>query len=600
MRSVAAVSLLTLLSASLTFAQAADQPKKDDPRKAEDMTGGGALSPPAKPSKGSDCPLRTLVETGECPALPKAAARKSALPAADILLNLAQEGRLSAAPGMSQGLTEAALNEAVQILGQIVVDRASQEAFRQLQNRLVKLLACAGNGAQYLPTTCDALQALRVQDVAMAPQVLTSALVADVASQLLRNASSNFKAGADANPSATNLLAVVQRDIAPLAFRGERGLDARMATLSLSQLRSKGLAILAADAGTLCDHPTSAAKAADAALGFATAATAACFLQSDDSPAACSAGQVVSSLFNTVCGKKGDPAVEAAAETLAVDLITMGAALTDQKKPDIKRRLRAANDGLFDFLCLSFDFENGCPASAKAPTQQWALQSLRTLFGSVIEGEPLQTVVRTAGFVRQFLPEDDARRGVRLLSGLLDYAITVDPANAPSTTGTTGTASTNLHDQRTKILESLTADMTDRTGRLGDSIFSVGGALRVVGGVWLDQPSRVFYGPLSLPLGFALDDYFANKAYGIHLEATALDLGHYLTFDDGGKVRDVDVAQALAPGAGAAFFWGTSLPVTLGVNASYAPSYQSTDTAKHGAFNVALTFGIYVPLLDLN
>lgn len=613
MRAIATIPLLSLLSAGVALA-APPAPAERDNRKAEDPVGGkpkekGAANNGAavQNERAPKCSLATVLDQGLCPSAPptenKAAVVRSGT---EVLQNLADRKRLApSSVGAAQGLALDALNEAVQILGQIVVDRASQEAFRQLQEKLVKLLDCAGGGKTILPMTCEAIQTLRLQDIASSPQVLSSALLADIAAQLFALTNKALAA----NVTATQLLSIIQRDIAPILFRGDHGIDTRMAPLSVSKLRAQGLDFVRAAGAAptppvLC-APTTNPGRADAALGFAAAATTACFLQQEDAPANCPGADVVATLFDKVCGATGDRAIEKAAETLAIDLITAATAVNDKSAPDGKRRLRAANDGLWDYLCLSVDFTSGCPVTAQPPTAQWALGSLRAVFGSAIEGDKLETVVRTATLMRALIqaPEEQSnrQRGLRLLAGLLDYTVTFDPAKMTAPPGSTTPPPTqaDLHAQRTKILESLTADMTDRTGRLGDNIFSVGGALRATGGVWL-RDSRAFYGPVSLPLGFALDSYFKGKAHGFHFEVTAIDLGQYLTFDNGGEVRTPDAVQAFAPGAGIAFFWGTSIPFTLGVNASYSPTYRPTETASRGAFNIAGSLGFYVPLFDLN
>jgi hypothetical protein len=88
----------------------------------------------------------------------------------------------------------------------------------------------------------------------------------------------------------------------------------------------------------------------------------------------------------------------------------------------------------------------------------------------------------------------DKRNALRLMAGLHDYAATYAPA-----TDSTGKAPTadELHQQRTKILESLTDDMTNRAGRGGDCIFSLGGALRAAGGVRIGTQTKgsTFFGP---------------------------------------------------------------------------------------------------------
>ena len=416
MRAIAAFSFLSLLFARLAWAAPPDQPKDD--RKAEGAVGGTGSKEPAKADNIGDdsknktaptCTLAVLLERGTCPIAAPSGPELAASASAQVLQKLAEGARLApTSTGGAQGLALDAINEAVQILGQIVVDRASQEAFRQLQNKLVDLLGCNGSGKEILPMTCEAIQTLRIQDIATAPQVLSSALLADIAAQLFKAAKADLDAKStakdakstakDANSTAKELLSIIQRDIAPLIFRGDHGIDLRMAPLSVSQLRAQGLQnIRRAETGlkppSLC-KPTTDPEKANAALGFAAAATAACFLQQDDVPANCPGPEVVSTLFEKVCGSDGDRAIEKAGSTLAVDLIAAATAADDRGNPDGKRRLRAANDGLWDYLCLSVDFTDGCPVTAQQPKTQWALASLHAIFGSAIEGDKLETVVR--------------------------------------------------------------------------------------------------------------------------------------------------------------------------------------------------------------
>lgn len=65
-------------------------------------------------------------------------------------------------------------------------------------------------------------------------------------------------------------------------------------------------------------------------------------------------------------------------------------------------------------------------------------------------------------------------------------------------------------------------------------------------------------------------------------------------------MQKVDAVQALTAGAGVAFFWGASIPFTVGAQVSYAPWYQFSDSATKGAFNFSVAAGFYVPLLDFN
>lgn len=511
------------------------------------------------------CPLATLVNAGGCAPKVENQAARLPLEGRKKLVGLAEAGQVvDTSIGGSQSLSADALNEVVQILGQIVVDRASQEGFRLLQQRLIDLLTCEGNGKTILPTTCQTLESLRLQDIASAPQALLSALLADLSSRLfddakkekefvcaeitslcadgknacgeiakvcadstktradVNNVCGDAKTAAgvseickDAEKSSSQLIAfliAVQRDIAPLLIRADHGIDSRVASLTTSLLRTKGMSIVKAQAAVASDPKlppctgSTNQERANESLGFAAAATGAC-LASSDPAATCPAGQVVAKLFADVCGSGGDMTIERAAESLATDIVTALTALNDQTKPDAKRRLHAANDGLFDYLCLSVDFEGGCPPSATPPTIQGIFGGLHTIFGSAIDGDKLETVVQTAALLKATVYKDleqkKYQRGVRLLSGVLDYTLTFDPAKANGSTSKgadSGTAADDLHSQRTKILESLTADMTDRTGRVGETIVSVGGALRVALGRWIRKDGKdAFYGPISLP-----------------------------------------------------------------------------------------------------
>src|SRR5258708_119794 len=67
-----------------------------------------------------------------------------------------------------------AASETLQILGQIVVDRASSKAYLLLQNKVESLLECSKPTSKF-PATSAPVASLRLQDLAMAPNVLFTA-----------------------------------------------------------------------------------------------------------------------------------------------------------------------------------------------------------------------------------------------------------------------------------------------------------------------------------------------------------------------------------------------------------------------------------------
>lgn len=111
-----------------------------------------------------------------------------------------------------------------------------------------------------------------------------------------------------------------------------------------------------------------------------------------------------------------------------------------------------------------------------------------------------------------------------------------------------------------------------------------------------------FWGPLSLPLGFGLDYLQERHRGGLHVEFSVLDLGQYLSWDQGGQVATPDLTDAFAPALTLAWYWGRETPMFVGVTGGYSPGFDfdRTDDELRGSWNVAATLGVYIPLLDLN
>jgi hypothetical protein len=86
--------------------------------------------------------------------------------------------------------------EAAQILGQIVVNRATQAAYQQISVKVQQGLGCDPDELEdadkdkklaatvKFPATCNVLKTLRIQEIAMARQALLRALISDVTAEL--------------------------------------------------------------------------------------------------------------------------------------------------------------------------------------------------------------------------------------------------------------------------------------------------------------------------------------------------------------------------------------------------------------------------------
>ena len=198
------------------------------PKKPEDGYVGEERWSPV-PDAETSCPLLksyafTKTATSDKPAVPKTPSSSPVVvtPPSAAELATAQDA-LDAFRSARRGITDATraagsaqigagevANEALQILGQIVVDRASAKAYRLLEEKLQKLPGCA-DAAPKFPRTCSALGSLRIQDLAMAPDVLSQALGADLVEQ------ASLRWPAD---GATDLRAAFRFGIQPWLGRG--------------------------------------------------------------------------------------------------------------------------------------------------------------------------------------------------------------------------------------------------------------------------------------------------------------------------------------------------------------------------------------------
>jgi hypothetical protein len=205
------------------------------------------------------------------------------------------------------------------------------------------------------------------------------------------------------------------------------------------------------------------------------------------------------------------------------------------------------------------------------------------------------------------------KRALRLIAGVVAYAGTFQAKKEADK----DSSEAELHDQRTKILESLTADMTDRQDREGDVILSLGGSLSLVGGVRapFGGGTPVYNGPFSLSLGLGLQNVPQDCPVGWHLELGLLDLAQYLSYEATPKdsatkteskveVRKPEVKDAVSPSLKVGVQWGRDVPFFLAAGFGYAPFYEFKKADgtidSRGAFTASATFGAYVPLIDLN
>jgi hypothetical protein len=549
--------------------------------------------------------------------------------------------------GRGTGAASDAVGEALQILGQIVVDRATQAAYSRIGRIIREGLGCpepdeksAGRGR--FPATCEALATLRIQDLAMARTVLVRALVSDLVARAI--------AAVWLDEPATAAIPLPPTAIAWAApLLGGRGLAASTEDAGADAplddaAAARGMQLLVdplirATLATLADparsrHGFTARLIEEEVVSFAYAyrdetprrlrpmvLAGAALLKcttafDDDKLASCPISQLVDQLAEDRSMQDIEPKGRAVARSVARGMLAaISATEGTAAEPAPVARLAAAVSGLFDGACYALK-EVACPpildagllpgdaslvwlSTARGAIEAAIDEDTNRLIASIAAGAQRLADLRGAGtsMTRK------ERRALRLLAGVVQYAGTFSKSD--------GATEDKRHEQRSKILESLTADMTQRTDRDGDWVVSLGGSLGLVGGrrVWSGERS-IWTGPLSLSLGAAIQKVGNG---GLHVEVGLVDLAQYLAFQretasaDGSRgiaVGEPELPDALAPSLKVGIQWGHDVPFYAAAMVGYSPFYEFTradgSTSKMGSLNLGVAVGAYVPLFDAN
>ncbi|MFN0249378.1 MAG: hypothetical protein ACKV2T_21005 [Kofleriaceae bacterium] len=635
--------------------------------------------------------LRQFEYSRTMPSVPDAERRQSRAPSTiGEVARAYRQPRSSATP---TGMLSTVGAEAVQILGQIVVDRASTAAYALLSKKVQKWLGC--KAPEVFKETCDVVGHLRLQDLAMAPDQLRAALAKDawaafqtliphqdelppetpavvkaqpssfekqlhalVVSQLLpalgvpvgelsgngpeavlravvdRGLALIDEGSTALNTTSTNSLGItrsalerqidktdlpdtvkqklkdkikdagaeIQKEIDGTLDQIE---DAAKSALATNAARAKAeLAILADQIydEVYCDLGDYHAVLSTVALAFA-----ACTAQGGS----CSIMQKVDEIDGTCAdGERMTDDQRAHARSIAGhvwDAATLDKGTSGADRP---ARLIAALEASFDIACMYASPRLGPYACSIAPEASDAIthpEKIAVARDVILAAARRDGAALAASFVRGLVritaaPKEEAAysRGMRVLSTIAAYAATY-----------TGDATDEeAHAGRTELLESLTKDMTVRTARGGDTIWSVGGSLRAVIGGRIGRSNgdktgdTTIWTPLSVPLGFGIDSLWEERGEqrGFHVEIGILDLGQYLSWEEGPELAEPEIADAFSPSLTVAVAWGWEIPIIAGFSAGYTPAFDfgSQGNGKRGAFNVGFVIGAYVPLFDFN
>jgi hypothetical protein len=511
------------------------------------------------------------------------------------------------ATGTAQGL-EAAATETLQILGQIVVDRASAEAYRLIALRLRAALACDELAPPVLvkgklpkpsfPKTCGLLGALRIEDLATSRDALLGALLHDATSYLGDVQESLTEEQIRAEQ--VGALGVVGAAVAGLLVRPKLPAESPQARAVLGALLSyvdthfpsgsdagsfKSQAERALAAGVLsyvrCDYEAAENKTKLSECAFTTYADA-------------YAGELA--------------ATRTAARSLAAELLAAATLVDAQNAPDAASRVTHAVDAVLAASCMLLNHpdspELACPEPARLDPKRLDMLTVLALLKPIVDGAldkdsnvVIGSVARALSLYADAEYQKKRARAFLLLGSLVQYSA--------SYAGQSTDDAAERHEQRTKILESLTEAMSDRTARDGDDIWSFGGSFRGVAGARFGAKRPALLSPLGLPLGVAFDHVSEGSSGSFHFELSPFDLGQYVAFDDRGVVRTPKFADAVSPSVTVGVGWGRSLPLVLGATCGYSPAFELApakpgEKAERGSVNAGVTLGVYVPLVDLN
>jgi hypothetical protein len=480
-------------------------------------------------------------------------------------------------------------SETLQILGQIVADRASGAALDIARERMLvgfcgeekseeaeEDKAATAEPRLEFPRACAVVRAVRIQDLATSGRVLIEATIADVLEALANDAGLK-----EAEKAA---LSLVIKFIVPEVIAIAEGGGSSTST-SLVARRAIEMYVT-----EILKQPT--LTRGQQAVVVAGMTLAGCIQDHGATLRSCPIAKIardMSSNFHF----NADAETLFAAERLATQVIETLTAGTVEES-DWQARMKHAADAIFEGACLSLPGQTELQiCSAAVPTSRpktavAILSAARYLLEAAIDRDANALISGLIG-MKACGTSKPCEKGIRIAGTVLQYARTYKNGDGET-----------AHAERVKLLEDLSSDMTDRIGREDEFVWSLGGSLQLVGGyraAFDNDHEDAFWGPVALPLGLGLQ----HVGGGFHMQLNVFDLGQYLSWEAGPKVAEPEIEDALSPSLTVGYAWGTSFPAFVAATAGYTPSYRPADDAnRRGSVNFGATVGIYVPLLDIN
>ena len=497
----------------------------------------------------------------------------------------------------------AMVEEALQILGQIVVDRALQEGWTLLRGRLLKLLKC--DSTALFTRLCAVVKDSRIQSLVSDPGPLLQAAAHDLLAWVYNRVErqlgklDGFKM--DDLDQVLKPEVLVQRVAAGWERSGADGAMSAGMDHMVRQLRALGQELK-------CPAPASPKPVAVTVAEQAMWAVAQCLIDTppplggSNGPAALLATCSVEK-YTALCQLPAPPAGS------GLDWETGRAALADLVRllfPSARtaKEYRVAAKAMVQFA-LQIIQDLAREKCAGGACGQGAVPVIEAMFGGfkvallgILEQQwqevtrgSLGALTAAASLFGEVKPAG-VKKLFHLLVAIGQYAQTYDRSSV-----------TNSAEARRKILEELIDSMINRAEREGGFVLSLGGSFGVGGGyrVGADGEGGMGYGPFMLPLGLGLQSYpdDKEKAYGFHAMLGVLDIGQYVRFeeDDGEvKVGEVDAEDSVSISLHLGVWFGSrTIPIIVAAHLGVSPFIRDDDVP---VFYFGAMAGAYVPFLD--
>lgn len=492
---------------------------------------------------------------------------------------------------------EEAVQEIFQAIAEVVTEKAQERGMKLLETRLLNDVCKVIK----FDRTCDALRAVRLEDLASSGELLVEALIGDVVDR-----ASAAVIGKLPRAELLNRVIVAATDL--IAGRSERARGAAAAILIdlLTSLKASGSNEAVALVSIISDC---------------------------NGGGACTLTEIKKRLATPKSYYNVD--IEKIERASAVTFVTTALAVLRPAATTTEAEQIASTVGLIvdagSLVCDELGASSSPPSGCEFLRPD-LLEAVRGIVDGVLERDMNKVVVNgitlalRADTPTSEEPQDaglDLLRAARTLAALGSFLSVSTTGREPSEDERSA-----RREARKKALASLIDEYGDRSNRRGDVVFSIGSNLMVgpAGVAYLidqkeGEDSEVFQAtPISLTFGVALD-YHAMNGAGFHVDLSPFDLGGYLTVRSGGVTEcgegETDEecepsATPIAPGdvlrpsvtvAATYLFADANLILFGGLSGGFAPKITTdsdSTTAKQSAIYGSAVAGLYIPIFDLN